>query len=197
MPEESEWETATREDEQLEYAPEVEFGAETSMESPLSEADEMELAAELLEISGEDELDRFLGNLISKAGRAVGGLIQSPVGRALGGILKGAAKQALPVVGTALGTALGGPGCGALGGKLASAAGRIFGLELEGLSGEDQEFEVARRFVRFAGAAAGKAATAPRGSSPLATAKSAAVAAARSHAPGLLRGGVSGVPTSA
>ena len=35
-------------------------------------------------------------------------------------------------------------------GKLASGATKLFGLELEGMSPEDQEFEVARRFVRLA-----------------------------------------------
>jgi hypothetical protein len=62
--------------------------------------------------------------------------------------LKPLAKAALSIEGRALGTFVGGP----VGGKLASAAGRMFGLELEGLSAEDREFEVARRFVRFASA---------------------------------------------
>ncbi len=45
--------------------------------------------------------------------------------------------------------------------KLASAAGRMFGLELEGLSVEDREFEVARRLVRFALTATKNALSAP------------------------------------
>lgn len=196
MPEEFAWETGIGETEQLEFAPEVELGAETSMESSLTEADEMELAAELLEISSEGELDRFIADLIRRGG-AIGGYLRSELGQALGGILKGAARQTLPAIGTALGTALGRSKRGATVGRLASAAGSIFGLELEGLSGEDQEFEVARRFVRFAGTAAGKAAMAPPNANPLAVAKSAAVAAARAHAPGLLRSGANGSPSSA
>ena len=101
----------------------------------------MELAAELLGVANEQELDRFLGSLIQKAGRAVGQFVKSPTGQALGGILKGAAKQALPVVGSALGGYLGGEKGAQMGGQLASAAGRVFGLELEGLSPEDRNLK--------------------------------------------------------
>lgn len=172
---------------QFEFPEELEFGGDARAESPFDEVEEMEMAAELLEITDEAELDQFLGNLIKKAGRVVGRVVKSPVGRALGGILKGAAKKALPVVGGALGTAIGGPAGGAIGGKLASTAGRIFGLEFEGLSPEDQEFEVARRFVRFAGTAAKNAALASPSTPPQTAAKAATVAAAQQHAPGLLR----------
>src|SRR5215475_2084865 len=64
---------------------EFETYGEYSQEGPFSEAEEMELAAELLTVSSEAELDQFLGNLFKKASRAVGGLIKSPIGRALGG----------------------------------------------------------------------------------------------------------------
>jgi len=43
-----------------------------------SEAETMELAGELTEITTEAELDRFLGDLISKAGRALGRLCVLP-----------------------------------------------------------------------------------------------------------------------
>src|SRR5262249_44975728 len=72
---------------------------EYQQESPFSEAEEMELAAELLTVSNEAELEQFLGSLIRKASRAVGGFIKSPIGQALGGALKGVAKQALPMLG--------------------------------------------------------------------------------------------------
>jgi len=159
-------------------------------EAVFDESMEMELADELLTVTGEAELDRFLGNLIRRAGRTLGRFVTSPVGRALGGILKGAARRALPIVGGALGGAFGGPAGGALGSRLASTAGQVFGLELEGLSPEDQEFEVARRFVRFAGSAVRRAAAAPRNMPAQAAARSAATAAARRHAPGLLRMGI-------
>lgn len=151
-----------------------------------NEMDEMELAAELLEVSDEAELDQFLGNLIRKASRAVGGVLRSPVGNALGGILKGVARKALPIAGSALGNLVA-PGVGgSIGGQLASSAGRLFGLELEGMSAEDQEFEVARRFVRLAGDAVQNAAQMPN-QAPATAAQNALVAAAQRHAPGLLK----------
>jgi hypothetical protein len=59
-------------------------------------------------------------------------------------------------------------------------------LELEGLSGEDRDFEVARRYVSFAGEAVKNLAPTPSGQDPRAAAKAAAVAAAKAFAPGLL-----------
>ncbi len=168
---------------------EWEARADIEGESPFNEVEEMELAAELLEITDEAELDQFLGKLIKKAGQAIGKFAKSSAGKALGGILKGAAKAALPILGTAAGGFFGGPAGAAIGGKPASGAGKLFGLELEGMSYEDQEFEVAKRFVRFAGTAAQKASVAPPTADPRVAAKSAVVAAARRHAPGLIRGG--------
>jgi hypothetical protein len=167
-----------------------------SGEGPIAEVDEMELAGELLEISDEAELDQFLGKLFGKVAKGARGFLRSSTGKALGGILKGAAKAALPIAGGALGTFVGGPIGASLGSSLASQAGSMFGLELEGLSPEDQEFEVARQFVRFAADAAQKAAAQPgQNSSPQAAATTAAVAAARQFAPGLLRNGATGQNT--
>src|SRR6266540_3069322 len=115
----------------------------------------------LLSVSDEAELEQFLGDLIKKAGRAVGGVIKSPVGQALGG---------------------------AFGGQLASAAGKMFGLELEGLSYEDQEFEAAKGVVRLAGAAASNAAQAEPSTPPQQVVQSALTESAQRHAPGLLSG---------
>jgi hypothetical protein len=152
-----------------------------------NEAEQMELASEMLEITNEAELDRFLGGLIKRAGQAVGKVVRSPTGQAIGGILKGAARQALPHIGSAIGGYFGGSTGAQLGSQAASAAGRLFGLELEGLSHEDQEFEVARQYVRFAGEAVKNAALAPTSQDPRAAANAAAVAAAQTHAPGLLQ----------
>jgi uncharacterized protein (DUF697 family) len=156
-------------------------------EAVFNEATEMELAAELLGTSSETELENFLGDLISNAGRSIGGFIQSPTGQALGGILKAAAQKALPIVGGVLGGRIGGPAGANIGSQLASAAGSIFGLELEGLSGEDREFEVARRFVQFAGEATKNATLTPPTADPQAAAKWAAIEAAKKLAPGLLQ----------
>lgn len=156
-------------------------------ESVFGEAEEMDLASELLGVSTEEELDQFLGNLIRRASRAIGKAVRSPAGQAIGGLLKGAARQALPKIGSALGGYLGGAAGARFGSQSAAAAGRLFGLELEGLSGEDQEFEVARRFVRFSGDAVKKLAQTPAGRDVLGAARKAIVAAARGHAPGLLQ----------
>jgi len=156
-------------------------------EGVFSETEQMEMAAELLGISSEAELDRFLGDFIKRAGQAVGSFVRSPTGQALGGILKGAAKQALPTIGSAIGGYFGGPTGAQLGSQAASAAGRLFGLELEGLSSEDREYEVARGFVRFASEAVKNAALAPPSQDPRTVANAAAVTAAQMYAPGLLQ----------
>src|SRR5262249_48323807 len=90
-----------------------------------------------------------------------------------------------PAIGGAVGSAIGGPSGAALGTQFATKAGQIFGLELEGMSQEDQEYEVARRFVRFGGAAAANAANTSPSLAPQAPAQCAVAAAARDHAPGL------------
>jgi uncharacterized protein (DUF697 family) len=169
------------------------FGALTSeTEGPLTETQEMELTAELLEISSEEELEEFLGNLLKGAAKAVGGIIKSPVFKKIGGVLKGVAKQALPMVGGALGSMVA-PGIGtALGSKLGSFASGLFEMELEGMSQEQAEFEVARKVVRLAASAGANAAKAPPSAPPAKVARVAITQAARSHAPGLLRGTTAG-----
>jgi hypothetical protein len=161
----------------------------TQQEAPLSQSQEMELAAQLLEISNEEELEQFLGNLVRGAARAVGGFVRSPVGQALGGVLKNVAKQALPVVGGALGSMVA-PGVGtAIGSKLGSLAGGLFELELESMDREEAEFEVARRIVRLSAAAGQTAAKAPPSAPPQQVVRRAITVAARRHAPGLVRNG--------
>ena len=84
------------------------------------------------------------------------------------------AKKALPFLGGALGSIIPIPGVGtAVGTALGSAASKVLKAELEGLSPEDREFEMARRFVRFAGTAAKTAASTPPG----ATARAGIIAA--------------------
>lgn len=174
--------------EQYEYG-ENEWNAEAGV---FNEAEAMELAAELLGVNSEEELEQFLGDLIKKAGKAVGQFVKSPVGQQLGGLLKGAAKKALPMVGSAIGGYFGGDAGAKIGSQAASTAGRIFGLELEGLSPEDQEFEAAKSFVQFAGEAAKNAASAAPTANPKTIAQQAATAAARQLAPGLLAGAMAG-----
>jgi hypothetical protein len=179
-----------------------EFMGQTNGESyeqdgELDETQELELAHELLSVSNEEELNMFLGSLVKRVGRAASGFARSSIGKGLIGALKGVAKTALPIAGRALGTFVGGPIGGAIGGKLGGMASNLFELELEGLSPEDQEYEVARAYVRFANAAVNNAASMQQGggTNPQAVLKKALTDAAQQHAPGLLQptgGGQSG-----
>jgi uncharacterized protein (DUF697 family) len=163
---------------------EFELDGETDLESPFEEFEEMEYAAELLSVQSEEELDQFLGKLIKRAGRGLRKI--GRVFRPLGGVLKGLAKKALPFVGGALGTLIPVPGVGtAVGSALGSAVSKALEAEFEGMDPEDQEFEMAKRFVRVAGAAAKQAASAGADADPQAAVKSAVVAAARRHVPSL------------
>lgn len=126
----------------------MEFAGE--QEGPFNEAEEMEMALELLSVSSEAELEQFLGGLFKKIGKGL-----KKIAKPLGGVLKGIAKKALPFVGSALGSFIPIPGVGtALGSALGSAAAKALEMEFSGMESEQQEFEMARRFVRIAGTAA-------------------------------------------
>lgn len=156
-------------------------GASGQQESPFNEAQEMELAMELLAVASEEELDQFLGNVfkgvwkgIKKVGSTIG-----KVARPLGGVLKGIAKQALPFVGGALGSMIPIPGVGTMIGRAAGTAlSKALEMEFEGMELEQQEFEMARRFVRIAGSAARQAAQDGQ-------VEPAVLQALRQHAPGI------------
>ncbi|NHZ90372.1 hypothetical protein F2P45_15295 [Massilia sp. CCM 8733] len=179
-------ETSSFEGEQFEFGQ-----GEWSGESSLNEQQEAEYAQELLNVNSEAELDQFLGDFIRKVGATAGRVIRSPVGQAVGGVLKGVAKKALPLAGGAIGGYFGGPLGAKIGSGLASAAGGALGLEAE-MSGDDREYEGARQFVRLAADTVQKASQAPGSGDPRAIAQNAAMAAARQHAPGLLKRGASG-----
>lgn len=163
-------------------------GETDGMSGELDETQELEFAHELLSVSNEEEFNLFRGNLVKRAGRAIGNFSRSSIGKGLIGALKGVAKKALPIADRALG-AFGGPVGAALGGKLGSMASNLFELELEGLSPEDQEYEMARAYVRFANAAANNAANLQQqgAANPQAVLKKALTDAAQQHAPGLLQ----------
>jgi hypothetical protein len=165
---------------EFELGDEMEFEGE--VESTLDEVEEMELAAELLAVSNEQELDQFLGKLFKRIGKGIRkvGKGLGKVVRPLGGMLKGIAKKALPFVGGALGSFIPIPGVGtAVGSALGSAASKLLEVDLEGMNPEDQEFELARRFVRMASSAAAKAAATPADADPKAAAIRAIKAAAQ------------------
>ena len=155
-------------------------------EAMFSEAQEMELANELLSVTNEAELEQFLGNFLRKAASVAGKVIKSPIGQAVGGVLKGVAKKALPLAGGALGAYFGGPLGAKIGSGLASAAGNALGLEAETMEAEEREFEGAKQFVRLAADTVNRATQARGNGDPRAIAQAAATAAARQFAPGLL-----------
>ena len=154
----------------LDYRPELD-AFETApvaleREAAASAAGEMQQAAELLEGIERGQLESYLVELIDRSRRAP----PAPVARALAGLL-----------GLAAGHVWQQPG-----GLQRRSAGRLFGLELEGLSHEDQAFELARHFVRFASEATRRAGCANGGGSPQTVARRAAASAAQSLAPGLV-----------
>ncbi len=171
------------ENDEFEFENEYEFESGGGMDESL----EMEMASQLLSVNSDAELEYFLGGLFKKAVGGIKNFAKSSAGKALGGMLKGVAKKALPIAGAAIGNFVA-PGIGgAIGGKLAGMAGKAFGLELEGLSAEDQEFEVARAYVRLASDAAKKTArSANQARQPQLAARTSLIDAARKHAPGLL-----------
>lgn len=167
----------------LAYNPELEFM--DGGQADESSAQELEFGADLLEVAGEAELDDFLRRLIaavSRSGRAAAG---SPLGNALVQTLKRAARPILPIRSGNLATATAGVS------HPNERAARLFGLELEGLSPEDKEFEIAQQFVRLAANTIRKAgaASASAPASPVDVAQAALAQAARHHAPGLMRHG--------
>lgn len=158
---------------------------------PFSEAEELELAYELLAVSNEEELDQFLGKVFSGVWKGIK-KVGSKVGKVLkplGGVLKGVAKTALPFVGGALGSFIPIPGVGtALGSALGGALGKALEAETMGLDAPERELEMARRFVRIAGSAAQRAAQARPDADPHALARRAVTDALRAHVPAAAQG---------
>lgn len=157
----------------LGYAPDFDVfdhAADPKPIRPESEAsvlhrDHTEEATSLLAVVSGPALPALLAQLVRhtahQAGRAIAPAVQGELVRLLGR----AARMVLP--------------------DRAAPAGHLLGVELEGLSPEDQEFEAARRFVQWAEAAARHAALASPHWPPAMTAALAAANAARRFAPGL------------
>jgi hypothetical protein len=133
----------------------------------------IELAARLLDATSEAGLERFLGRLVAETARDAGGRIPTATGRALVTVFAKTAERTLPTLTNALGV-----------GPAAETAARVYGVELEGMSAEDRDWEIARQFVRFAQAASALAARTR--ASHLAAVDAAVASAAQRFAPGLL-----------
>lgn len=150
----------------IDYKPEMEFAA--LADDTRDEAGELAFAAQLLEAQSPAALDSALRHLLARTH------IAGPVAQPIAATLRRAARLVFPLNGTRA------PG------DLKRKAAAIFGMELEGLSPEDKEFEVARRFVRLAVDTVDEA-RARAGQVPARAAQLALLHAARRHAPGLLR----------
>jgi hypothetical protein len=177
--------------ENYEYTPEMDslegehFGSDSEAEA-FSEAEVMEFSEQLLGVTDEAELDKFLGGVLKTALGGIAGQFLSPsVVNKVGGFLKGAARDALPLAAQAVGGYFGGPLGAQIGRGVAAAGGNAFGLEAE-LNAEDREFDGAKKFVQMAADAVRTAATAPPDIDPSMIASTAVTAAAERHAPGLL-----------
>jgi hypothetical protein len=181
---------------------EFEFSGE--LQEVFNEAEQMELAAELLEIRDEQELNYFLGDLIKKGSGVLGKRVKPSLGQSLLGILKGAAKnaagQAIPVISGAIEEKIPGNLGTAVGKGLTAFGTQLLNPEYEFLNQEDREFEGAKQFVQLAASTLKNATDAPPGADPRAVARSAMIKAAQTIAPGLLQagtgaaGGAAGVP---
>ena len=182
----------------------LELARANSGASVLSEAQELELAAELLGVSSEEELGKWLGDVarraapvVTAAQRAAGkayvgnSAVVDKVGRFV--------KTVGPPLSAAAGLASGLPPdvalhrANQLPGTVDTVASWLQNrmqqwstLELEGLSAEDRELEYARRYTRFAHRALRNAWLAPR-RMPVGRAAHIAVGhAARHDLPGLV-----------
>jgi len=145
-----------------------------------------ELAGELLGAASEAELDHFLGGMFGKLEGFASKLLPASLKQHLRSGLKGIAGKLLPMAGGALGNLIA-PGIGGMiGSQAGSSVGSALGLELEGLSSEEQAFQIARGFVKL-GAAAILYASQATGADPRTIARQALQLAVQRHAPGLIR----------
>ena len=148
------YETGQYETAQYEYPGEV-FGeipgeiVRDPMTGEINTDVEIGLAAELLSVGSERELDQFFGKFIRGLGKSFKKFAGSGLGKTLFSALKPLAKAALPTIGGALGSLIPIPGVGtAVGAWAANQAGNALGLEFQGLSNEDRDLEIARRIIR-------------------------------------------------
>ena len=144
----------------------------------------IEQASRLLDATNQRQLDAFLRGLIAEVVRRSGGTLSAEGARAVLAVVKKAAAQTLPTLTAAFGADMK-PTPGRGKSPVATAA-RVYGLELEGLSAEDRDFEIARQLIRFAQATASRAANPPPALPANAAVSAAVESAAQQFAPGLL-----------
>jgi hypothetical protein len=155
-------------------------------DSPLTQAEEDELAAELSEITHEDELNEFL----KKAVKRIGGRVLKQVGKPLSQLgriaqpvmplLRSLARQAIPNIACAIGTKYGGPvGC-RLAKQIALQAIKAVNLESGGSTVDQANYEMSLGFVQTLTGAVQRLARSPRARAAV---KQAVYAAAKQHSP--------------
>jgi hypothetical protein len=166
-------------------------GADLAGTAPLSEQQEVQLAAEALEILGDKELEEFLGNMLSGVAAGAGRGIRPAVARQLGGALKGVATALLPG-GDLLGSPMAPRPREGAGSKLGQMVDGLLELELEGLDREGAELERARRFVGLAATSARQAALAPHDVPPRHVVQTALARSLEEHVPELLERALDG-----
>lgn len=154
----------------LDYQPEIDAFERLAPEPPErrygAAASETQAALELLGRVDDGELEAYLVELIDSAARPR----QRGITAALAALLASAARRLLWPSDA----------------RCTARTGPALGLELEGLSPEDQLLQVSRQLVRLTSLAARHASADPGAGSPRVLARRAAVAAARELAPGLL-----------
>jgi hypothetical protein len=154
----------------------------------LTERDELELAAELLELASEAELEQFLGDLIERGRKAVGEQIKpgKPGEHVAAAVRYGAPAIVVKTMAAhptlAQWAPVAGPATGFAADRLINW---LTKKELETLNLEDRELEMARRYVRFATTALADAAERPY-DDPEESAADALTRAANAYAPWLV-----------
>jgi hypothetical protein len=179
-----------------EFSPQLEFAATPLLEledesgrGVFGESQELELASRLLEVVNDEQLDQFLSDLIRKGGTATGSVVAPSDRRAIKDVLKGAIYRILPMRSVEHGSTRHSSVGAQLSSGLSSLSGQVLGLELEGLSPEDREFEAIRQFVRFAGETVKNAGGDSMRTDPREMGHRAAADAAETFAPGLFADG--------
>jgi hypothetical protein len=135
------------------------------------------MGAALLDVTSPAELDGFLRRLLVDVVRRSGGQLPVERARALLSTLRQLALRTVPTLAWASPPAPSSP---------VAAAAQAYGLELEGLSAEDRDFEIARQFTRLADAAINHAAHRSPTLPARTTVGQAMATAAEQFAPGLL-----------
>jgi hypothetical protein len=152
----------------------------------LNETQELELASKVLEATSQQELEEFLGDLWDATKAAASQAYNSNAVQAAIPGLKAVGAAVLPKAAGWIANRYA-PGTGDIAqAGVQAAVDQWLKEELEGLSGEDREFEAARRYVRFANSTLQRAAQVPERVPPRVGAQIALRDAATEHVPGLV-----------